>query len=100
MLEAIRNQLATSPDSCGSAHTCSVALEGSGIVFLFGLNGYASDVRFGYRLEAIPMEGTEDWSPESWAGVAIANWREAFEAADTALPDSRGASTVLWINGS
>lgn len=97
MLAEVRAALARGrTDAADDAREPAARLRGEELEILFRL-ARRPEVLWGYRIEAVPEEGPGSWEPVGWAGVVLANWREAYLAADARLPEPRPGACVTWI---
>jgi hypothetical protein len=94
VLSAAAQQVERFPPA--GARDCEVRLEGLDLVFECWAER-ASGARVAYRIEAVPHDPHDRASRIGWAGVAVANWKEALEAADAPSPGPPDANGTCWL---
>jgi hypothetical protein len=78
------------------ATSCEVRLDGLDLVFECTTERFAGG-RVGYRVDAVPDDAVDRTSGIGWAGVAVANWKEAVEAADASPPGPPDRDGIRWL---
>ncbi len=74
----------------------SLRLEARELVITFRLTT-APGQRFGYRIEALPEDPSDRGSAGAWAGIVVANFKEAVEAEDAPPANFVDADGILWL---
>jgi hypothetical protein len=90
VLNAVVAQIERCPPA--DATNCDARLDGLDIVFECTAERFPG-ASVAYRIEAVPHDASDRASRPGWAGIVVANWKEALEAADAPSPgppDSSG----------